>query len=286
MKRIYICIIFLSVICSGNVFASDLEEDFNMNTSNVASSSEVQKTLSSGVWTFFRVNKNYNSIQECAVLSYSSSNMGYIISPEVNSPLTLTFNARLQNSVNNSNYVEILKSVNNGPFSTVEQVEVSGNNYVHYTVAINDASDNVRIKFLRGKSTLSESSNYNIILDDVKITATSVITNSTAKLELRSENNQLRSGQTICYSAEDEEGSVEKDLVLTNTGATDLLITGISLLGGISIVKAPDFFISPGMSTTLTLKGFLYNVDSPISIITIHSNSNENPSYTVSFLGQ
>jgi hypothetical protein len=166
--------LFLSVF-AGSIFAqiSVLQEDFSLNKSNISGTKQI--TLSSGVWDVFRVDTRYNDAVQCAVLNYSGANMGYIITPAVNRPGVISFDARMQNSKTVNNYIEIQKSVNGEAFITIDKILVSGTNFQPYSVVINETSDNVRIKFLRSRVVPSESSNYNVIIDNITVSGSDVV---------------------------------------------------------------------------------------------------------------
>ncbi len=171
-RRSLLCTLFLFVFIGSSFSQVLLQEDFMKNTSNVSGARQI--TLTSGVWDFYYVNSNYGGITQCAVLNYSSQNMGYIVSPVVNQPGTLTFDARMQNTSIVSNSIEVQISVNGGvSYTSVGPVPVSGTTYKSYSININSTSDNVRIKLLRGKLA-PESTNYNIIIDNIRINTANI----------------------------------------------------------------------------------------------------------------
>ncbi len=148
-----------------------LWEDFSKHTKNTTGNLPDSVTLNSGVWEFYYVHCSYNSVRECASLQYHSSgtnNMGYMITPILNAPQSLSFDARLQNFAG-SNYIDLQISTNGGPYISIDAVKVTGTTYKRYTVPINSTSNNVRIKFLRSRIYPSESSNYNIMIDNLGI---------------------------------------------------------------------------------------------------------------------
>ncbi len=266
--------LILSAFAGSAVAQTVLQEDFSLNKSNASGNKTV--TLSSGVWDFYRVDAKYGSVTECAVLNYSSSNMGYIISPAVNQPGVITFDARLQNAPNASNSVIIQKSVNGGAFTTVGTVLVSGTTYQQYSIDIAEASNNVRIKFLRSAVSPSESSNYNIIIDNIgggTITPPEPCApNDNATLEVRDGTVSVASGSATCIS---------NTLTLVNTGNTTLDISQIIVSGsGYSLSNAPTLpaSLAPCQEITVSVNT---GAQGSIGTLTIKSNDAKSP-YVVS----
>ncbi len=266
---------------TGSAFAQTLlTEQFASFTNNIIGNSTVQ--FNSGFWEMFYVNGSYSnlSISECAILHYSSSNMGYMVTPAINKPGTLTFDARLQQS-NESNSVIIQKSVNGGPFTEVERVSVTGTTYLQYSVAIDETSDNVRIKFLRNALS-SESSNYNIAIDNVVITADPGFPPLTcgqspdAKLEVRDGQMVLGNGQTSCY------GSDASSLTLVNVGNAPLSISQIIVSGGYSLSSPVTLPASLAPCQDMTISISAGSSSTAIGAITIKSNDAQTPAYIVS----
>lgn len=243
---------------------SILQEDFKENTSNVTSLSI--KTLSSGDWYFYYTDKNYNSTTECAVLKYSSSNMGYIITPQLDRPSVVSFDARTVGDL--SNELEIQKSVNGGNYITVNRITISGNTYKQYSVAINEQSNNVRIKFMRTPQP-SESSNYNIMLDNVKILGTG------PTLKVYNQNSLINNGQVISLPISQDASSIEFPITLTNTGNDNLEFSDIKVLGMCDLVGDTTISLIPGGSLNLGLKIDCANKDTAKAVVIIDSNTSD-----------
>lgn len=170
--------VLLWSVFAGNLFSQQIQEDFKGIQSNTTCNAPGEVTLASGKWEFFYVQKNYNSFVECAVLSYCTSGelrMGYIITPVLNAPQTISFDARLSNSTKTNNFLDVQVSIDNAPFTSVAMVEIVGTTYQRYTVPINSSSNNVRVKFLRSRVYPSESTNYNIMLDNIGIATSSTV---------------------------------------------------------------------------------------------------------------
>ncbi len=280
--KVVLCALLLPLF-AGSAFSQAqvvLQEDFSKNTSNVSGLKQV--TLTSGIWDFFYVQAGYNSVKQCAVLNYSSRNMGYIISPAINKPGVLTFDARIQNSNVIGNYVEIQKSVNGGTFITVDKILVSGINYQQYSVAINETSSNVRIKFLRSAVKPSESSNYNIIIDNIVITEETgtivpLVCNKSANaaLEVHLDDFIVENSRTCCYTQQ----GTSQTFVLANVGERNLDISHIKISGGYTYSLGNSltlpFSLAPCSTATITVtRG---SSATPIGMLIIGSNDVNSP---------
>ncbi|MDR3705829.1 MAG: hypothetical protein P4L28_08010 [Paludibacteraceae bacterium] len=248
-----------------------LKEEFERNTQN--STSLTLKTLSSGDWYFYYTDKNYNSITECAVLKYTGLDMGYIITPLLTRPSTLSFNARTVGEV--SNWLAIQKSVNGGKYTTIEKVLVSGTNYKQYKVTINEKNDDVRIKFIRTKPS-PDGSNYNIILDNVDILGNDLlqVSNGTSLIE---------NGRKISIPLEGNASSVEIPLTLTNMGNEMLKILDIETLGSCNIIGDRLTSIAPGESFTITAQITLTKQKHTEGLVLIHGNTSTCTPYLIRF---
>lgn len=239
-----------------------LQEDFKNNTSNATNLSI--KSLGSGDWSFYYADKNYNNIIECVVLKYSSANMGYVVTPKLKKPSLLRFSARTVGNVNNSLILQ--KSINGGAYITFDKITVGGLNFKQYLVSLNDSNEDVQIRFLRSHQD-SESSNYNIILDNVQIWGTG------PTLQVSNINTIISNGQTLTIPVSRSAQSVEFPLTLSNTGNEQLELSSIEALGASEIVGNKKTSLLPGQSLDITLR-FSFPVQIPMSVlIKIESNS-------------
>lgn len=239
-----------------------LQEDFKDNSSNVTSISI--KTLGSGNWSFYYTDKNYNAIAECAVLKYSGAEEGYINTPLLYKPSQISFSARMVGNVNNC--LEIQKSVNGAAYATVAKVIIAGDVYKQYSVAINEINDNVKIRFLR-KKTSSDGSNYNIILDNVQILGTG------PTLQVLNGSSQISNGQKVCLPISASASSVEIPLTLTNTGNDVLEISNIKVLGMGAVVGNTKSSLLPSDSLNIIVRITCTSQKATEVPILIHSNT-------------
>lgn len=261
-KQIVLFILFALCSCCLHAQPVILKETFEKNTQNVTALSV--KTLTSGEWSFYYTDKNYNTTTECAVLKYSGAKEGYISTPLLNKPSQISFSARTVGNVNNC--LEIQKSVNGAAYATVAKVIIAGDVYKQYSVAINEINDNVKIRFLR-KSKSSDGSNYNIILDNVQIFGTG------PTLQVLNGRSQICNGQKICLPISADASSVEIPLTLTNTGNDVLEISDIKALGIGAIVGNTTSSLMPGNSLNIMVRITCTAQKATEVPILIHSNT-------------
>ncbi|MDR1680106.1 MAG: DUF1573 domain-containing protein [Prevotellaceae bacterium] len=242
-----------------------LQEDFKQNTANTTTP-QAEKTLGSGIWQFYYTDKNYNSITQCAVLKYNSSTTGYIITPALAQPATLTFDARTVG--NTSNHLEIQKSINGAAFTTVENISISGANYQQYTVAINETNADVRLKFLRGKP-VQDGSNYNIIIDNIQVAA-----NNAPHLQLSNGKYPVERNKTFCLDCSNGISYIDIPFTLYNTGGETLILSNIETLACTTTetLKFP-IHIMPGKTIDIQARINCTGEYADRSFLVIHSNS-------------
>ncbi|HBX51611.1 MAG: hypothetical protein A2309_13795 [Bacteroidetes bacterium RIFOXYB2_FULL_35_7] len=172
---IRVVLIFIALIFSNTYLRAEIHftESFTaaFNTSSYNSGTI---TLSSGVWDYNQIRgeisaNSVNGTGSAARLNRLISGGSYLITPSVNTIETISFNYRELNSGGGT--FKVQKSVNGGAFVDVETQAFSGTTYALYTLTINDANNNIRIKIL------SDNNAGFLIVDE--LTLTSIITDPT-----------------------------------------------------------------------------------------------------------
>ncbi len=248
-----------------------LHEQFEKNSNNTTALSS--KILDSGQWQFYYTDCSYNGITHCAVVKYSGSSMGYMVTPPVDKPHTLIFDARTVGNV--SNWVEIQKSVNGGAYTTVDKVLVSGTSYKQYTVDVNETRANVKLRFLRTK-TASDGSNYNIMIDNIQ-----VLGSAAPVLQVSNGKNSITNGKAMCLPPIGNASYIEIPLTLTNTGSETLVISNIEALGVCAVVGDKRLSIDANSSVEMMVR--ISGTTTGQGFIAIYSNSSGCSPFTVRF---
>jgi pectate lyase len=145
--------------------AAQLTEGFETGLPTTAATTATNYTLSSGEWTLYRCDRSTtkHSGQYAVRLASGTSAPSYIITPALNTVGSITLWTRGAGAGS----LTISKSVNGGAYSTIVVQKITSA-YASYTIPVNEAGSNVRIKFQNGTVT----SEY---IDDLVITTSSVV---------------------------------------------------------------------------------------------------------------
>ncbi|MBU0488305.1 MAG: T9SS type A sorting domain-containing protein [Bacteroidetes bacterium] len=223
--------------------------------------------LGSGSWDYSEIRgeisaNSYYGTGSAARLNKEIVAGSYLISPSVNSVGTVSFYYRCLNSLTGS--IKIQKSVNSAPYTDIGTQTVTSLTYAQYSVVVNDASNNIKIRII------SENSPGIIIVDEVTITNYD-ITPPIVTASAQSATNGI--GQTVLAQSNEPDGFVYiiKDGV-TQATLSDLNTAVTNLQGAKSPVTVANTDIS--ISTTDLEVGdyYAYAVDEAENISTKGTN--------------
>jgi len=150
----------------GGRFSSHFLEDFESMAGTTYGEGNV--SMPSGVWYFFQAGNFDLGVpyrgESCVALNDFTS-AAQITTPPVNTLGTISFYYyQLAGAPNNE--FQIQKSVNGGEFITIATQNYNvATTYTHFSLAVNDGSDAIRIKIVNDNQTA------NLILDDIRLTA-------------------------------------------------------------------------------------------------------------------
>jgi len=169
MKKIYSFLFVLSFVFLFQTYTANACPHFLESftgTTFPTSYGSGSATLGSGIWDYQQLKVElaanaYGGSGGAVRLAKSVAN-AYLIAPSVNTIGTISLYYRALNT--GSGTFKVQKSVNGGAYTDIATQAFNSQTYALFTITINDASNNIRIKIL------SDNNPENLILDEVNIT--------------------------------------------------------------------------------------------------------------------
>ncbi|MBI5539548.1 MAG: hypothetical protein HY951_05780, partial [Bacteroidia bacterium] len=163
-KMLFSCLFCMVLNAQSATHFTELFNDITFNTTSYTSGTI---TLTSGSWDYDNIKgeisaNSYGAIGGAARLNKLITAGSFLITPSVNSVGTVSFYYRELNSGGGT--ITIQKSINGGAFTTIGTQSFSGTTYSLYSLNVNDASNNIRIKILSINNTGF------LILDNITLT--------------------------------------------------------------------------------------------------------------------
>jgi len=221
-------------------------------------------TLSSGNWDLTQVRGDLaaNTYGGAGGAARLAKNMtAFMISPSVNSVGTISFYYRTLNT--GSGTFKIQKSVNGGAYTDIATQSFTGQTYTLFSITVNDASNNIRIKIL------SDNNNENLIVDEVTINVYDV----TAPNVIATAQTVNNTGQTVQVQSSEADGFVYIIKTgVTQTTQSDMDNAVTNLQGAKTAVTAANTDMNISALNLQAGNYHAYAVDCPGNISTMGTN--------------
>jgi hypothetical protein len=210
-------------------------------------------TLSSGSWDLTQIRGDlaanaYGGTGGAA--RFYKNATSYMIAPSVNTIGTISFYYRTLNT--SSGTFKVQKSVNGGAYTDIATQTFSSQTYTLFTITINDASNNIRIKIL------SDNNPENLIVDELTITNYDI----TPPVVFANTQTITNTGQSAIVQSNEDNGYVYiiKDGITQSTLA-DLNTDVTNLQGAKTIVTAANTNINVSALNLQVGNYYAYAVD-------------------------
>lgn len=272
MKKIFTFTFALSLVFIFQVFSVKaclhFTESFTSTPFSPTAYTNGPGTLSSGTWDYQQIKQEsitanaYGGTGGAARLNRLIATTGsYLITPSVNSVGTISFYYRELNSGGGT--FKVQKSINGGAYTDIGTQAFSGTTYSLYTVTINDASNNIRIKIL------SLNNPGFLIVDEVTVTNYDI----TPPTVFANAQIVANTGQTVQVQSSEADGFVYiiKDGVAQSTLA-EMNTAVTNLQGAKAAVTAANTDMNISALDLQIGNYYAYAVDCPTNVSTKGAN--------------